>query len=348
MRRTWSRILTRTISIGLASIALLPTLSGAGYAETDDGSGTHTTSIFGVSMVPQTQWRVAENLNATDLHYDFDSTALTTYEGALATKWGVKFGASADTDKNVVGKVNRVAGYLGYDNLTLRVQTARLEGTVTWGPPALPGLPTQVHFNDRFQNVDLLYIFPVGVYIGAGYTSFSLPMQFNDGLVTGDNNVGVTPINQDGTVYDPNVTVKYYALLLGVDTMASPLFANDGLNRAMSGWGPMFETQDRIGYGTLTFSPQFVASENTIASRWTPATWGGAIPTLGSSMSGGIIDYEISLGLKYSRMIGSADLAVGAGYYFGGSYFNFQSGDRLDTSFYFTRYGPILRAYARW
>ncbi|MDD4003647.1 MAG: hypothetical protein PHW69_00400, partial [Elusimicrobiaceae bacterium] len=186
----------------------------------DEYKAPSVETLAGFSIVPNNQWKTGQFVSYEDyLSVDFDATALTTYEGSIwHNKTGLKLGISADVENNVIGKLNRFMGFLGYKRFILRVQNGRLRGTAYWTGPAVAGQPGSTKFDNKYTNIDLLYWMKGGsngMYWGLGYNEYALPVQVNAELYSASRG----EIVYGNAVYQDNMEYKTYTAMFGFDTM---------------------------------------------------------------------------------------------------------------------------------
>ena len=296
--------------------------------------------LGGISIIPSVKWSVkgmdwfSDAKDAkTYLKYDFEATKLTNYYGSLINKKiGLKLGFNIDVDDNIVGKASKYTGWLGFKKLGVRVGKSKLKGRARWDGDDLSGygLLEEIEFDNTFINVDLLYWSGSGManYIGLGYTSFSLPMQFI---------AGATPI------YDPNAKVKMYSFLFGFDSMDGALIKKNTINR---GFNIYMATQDKFGLGKVTFSSKAV----TAGELANPAK-----VSEGNSFTAVIIDYFATIGLMYIQDIKTISFGMALGFNFGGTMIGGLTGQAsskdnfgYDYTYFLLRSGLMFKLNLAW
>lgn len=315
------------------------------------------------SIVPVARWVSGDYEDLIDdtvepsLLIDMEDSAFTTYQGELLLgKLGVKLGLGVNVDDTLVGKVKRIAGYLNWRGLSLRVQNADLNGTVHWVGTAVAGQPSYTTFSDSFLNVDLLY-YPAdagrnsdtGLYFGFGYTAYSLPVQLDCLSLSSTGSlevVGVSP------VYQEDMQFGIYSFLFGFDTLATAIrtpSSGANLTSIPAGFFPWMATQDRFGGGFATISDEGerrveAANHRTLVSN--------RVFTM-------VVDYELTGGLQFVKRFRRVNVGAGVGYTFGGQMLLSISGmdkgglkssaDVAATpNLYLAHHGPVLQAGISW
>ncbi|MDY7028307.1 MAG: hypothetical protein SVR04_08430 [Spirochaetota bacterium] len=284
------------------------------------------------------------------LSLDMERTACTTYEGDLfLKKLRLTLGLSVDVDDNLIGKFNRLMGYVNYEGFSLRVQSSTLRGTAEWNGEAVAGMPGEYVFDNPLVSVDLLrYTDRDGIdYFGIGYTSYRLPVQL-DCLIY-DTTRGEVWWAPQGAVYQPDMAFGIYSLLFGVDTLHEA-FAMTGIMASMQGFRPWMATQDRVGVGLSHISDEARTWVETANSVDTPRTlWS-------TEQIAMLVDYDLTLGMQWVGDLGQLRLGFGIGFNIGGQVVMcitprapVEAGYvDASPSLYIFHYGPILRAVASW
>ncbi len=312
-------------------------------------------TLLGFAIVPTNTWKSGQFVSYHDyLSLDFDQSSLSTYEGSLwHNKTGLKVGASADVDNNMVGKLNRFMGFIGYKKFVLRVQNSKLRGTATWTGLRPGDMPATMKFDNKYTNIDLLYWSspkkgvvgspenPIGgFYYGLGYNSYSMPVQVNAELYSPSRN----DIVYGNAVYQDDAEYKIYTAMFGFDTLAAAAMSD------AKGFGFWATSQDKIGAGALKISAD--------AAHWLAENNPGTTIS-NRSLTAIAVDYDVTMGAMWSGDLKAATLSVGLGYNFGGQVdFSFGGGDilgkkdtahvRADPFPYLMHYGPILKAMVKW
>ena len=254
-------------------------------------------TLVGYSIVPSAIYHSDKGFSDQDyLNLNIDNSAFTTFEGNIwHTKTGLKLGISADIDNNAVGKVNKVAGLLGYKKLMLRIQKSKLGGTAIWRGPVVAGQPSEIRFENVYNSVDLLYREPGRFfdYLGVGYITMSLPLQFDTVYYNGAKTTNGNP------AYEDKMDFKIYAVMVGFDTMT------DAATNRTPGPGLWLASQDRLGFGTTKISRE-------AKRRLEAANPGRTLKN--NSFTAVDIDIDMTLGLFWNFKIKQAFLSFGAGY----------------------------------
>lgn len=310
--------------------------------ERDQSEQRYVPFFVGVSTIPSNGWGVNSVIGQKQwLKYDFNATSLTTYEGIITgRRIPFKLGVNAQFENNPIGKIHRFAGYLGLKRTTLRIQTGSMQGDARWSGADIPTLPDTFSFDNKYVNIDLLY-HPKKVgafgYIGIGYTSMRLPIQLNTLITSGGRE------NQDygAAVFDADFRVKMYSFLFGFDLINTEVF--DLQQR--KGFGVFIATQDKVGFG-----PGLVSEgAEDAAELMNPGR-----TSVGRNLFSGLVEYNLSLGPKYSFDIGRAKMIIAAGYEIAGATIFVFGGAAsasselgYDPSFNYWRYGFVFKAYLR-
>jgi hypothetical protein len=282
------------------------------------------------------------------LAIDMDQTASTTYEGELFFKvLRLKVGLNVDVDNNLVGKLDRLMGYINYDGFTLRVQTSELRGTAVWTGADLAGMPSSTRFDNPFISVDLLYYRQTGGldYFGLGYTSYHLPVQLT--ILTWDPARNSVWWAKQSTAYQPDMAFQIYSLLFGLDTLHEA-FTKTGTLARMQGFGFWAATQDRAGAGISYISDEtkgWIEAANPGTTLWS------------ATQIAMLVDYNLILGAQWVGDLGPVRLGAGAGFEIGGQTVmcvtpkgSVNSTAYVDASpsFYLFHYGPVLKGTVSW
>jgi len=321
----------------------------------------------GFSIVPVARWVSGDYEDLIDdtveprLLIDMEDSAFTTYQGELlVNKLGLKLGMGVNVDDTLIGKVKRIAGYLNWRGLSLRVQNADLNGTVHWAGNPVAGQPSDATFSDSFLNVDLLY-YPaeagnksdMGMYFGVGYTAYALPVQLDclslSSTGSGDV-VGVSP------VYQEDMQFGIYSFLFGFDTLAtairassSPSSGGTGSPVVPAGFFLWMATQDRFGGGFATISEE---GERRVEAANARKLVSNRVFTM-------VVDYGLTGGLQYVKRFRRFNIGAGAGYTFGGQMLLSISGMNkgglespsdvaAPPNLYLAHHGPIVQAGISW
>jgi len=329
----------------IAALLLYHNFSLAQGSKPDKENSQKLLRMFGVYCVPSNNWGVNSIIGQKQwLKYKFTATALTTYEANYSIKkFPLKIGIDAEFENNLIGKTYRFAGYLGIKRIALRIQTGLMKGTATWTGTAIEGATTEFPFNNRYTNIDLLLLPKSGnsllYYFGIGYTSLKLPIQVNT-LVTSGGKENQTYGN---AVFDSLYSIKAYSFMFGFDLLTSESM-NPGSFKG--GFGVFAATQDKVGLGMCYMTKEAVQRAEVVNPGKNAVT---------SSLFSALIEYNLSLGIKYSHRIGKGIIIAGAGYDFGGAMVGNFSGAAVkntdlgfDPSIFYWHHGFLLRIFAGW
>ncbi|MFA6093420.1 MAG: hypothetical protein WCU88_06250 [Elusimicrobiota bacterium] len=296
-------------------------------------------TVAGFGIIPVTNWKSGQFVSYKDyLDIDFDGTTFATYEGGIVhRRTGLKAGLGGDVDNNVIGKVHRIMGYLGYEKFMLRVQGGNLRGNVHWTGPAVAGQPADADFAGKFTNVDLLYWKRTdaigGLYFGIGYNAYNIPVQLNTEVL---NTRG--EIVYGNAAYQADMAFKSYTAMFGFDTMQS------ALSSGQQGLGFWAYSQDKIGFGSMNVNQESVRRVEA------------ANPTRHVVRSGNLftamVDYDATFGMMWHKKAESYRLGLGLGYNISGQVvFPFGGGDLKTTADvriapfpYLLRHGALMKA----
>ena len=278
-----------------------------------------------------------------------DATATTIYEGDLwFKKLGLTMGFKVNVDDNFIGKFNRLMGYLGYHNFTIRLQTSRLLGTLNWDPShPVAEMPPAADFDNRFVTVDLLY-YPKSqgsdFYYGAGYQSYELPTQLETLVLNLSGE-----IVYGNHVYQPDMKFRIYSFLFGFDTLQSAFSGVPSLMNTGAGFGFWAATQDRFGGGLSRISDE--------AEGWIETANPGRFLRDNDQIIM-MVDYNLTLGVRWTGNWGPVRIGAGLGYNAGGQVILAMSSkwgpitrqDQVDASpnLYLVHHGVILKVSASW
>jgi len=293
----------------------------------------------GITMVPSVHWSSSFISNDTYLDEDFNPTALTSYEGALAhNQLGLKLGINALVDNNLVGRLDRFMGWIGKNDYVLRVQKGKLRGHATWNTTLASNEVRDFDFSNDYNAVDLIKEFDEGAgYFGIGYVSLEMPVQVNTLWTDSDR------ANQHNgvSVYDPDYKMKIYAFLFGFDTMSADVKHKTADTKGKFGF--FMSTQDKFGAGTGKISDAAVKSAVELNTGRTPVD---------PSLTVLYVDYDASMGVQWTKTGERASVGLGLGYNIGGSLFASIGGAAdnstelgYDSSFMLYRHGPMIKAY---
>ncbi len=306
--------------------------------------------MIGFSWVPSNSWGVYSIIGQKQyLKYDFDANSMTTWEGSISGKrFPIKIGVNAQFEDNLVGKLYKLSGYLGFKRMFIRVQSGKLSGNARWTGGAIPNYETPFSFSYRYTNIDLLRSMGknrMGAgYIGLGYTSMKVPIQVNT-LITNSDKAH----QEYGTpVFDREFTIKAYSFLFGFDLMQSEAIAKkfDMARSKKSGFGFFVATYDKVGLGMSYLTDEAIAKAEEVNKDK---------KSVGGDLFSALVEYQLSMGPKWSTNIGPARFIVGLGYEFSGAMVgNFSGAAKkttdlgYDPSLFYYRHGVILRAFFSW
>ncbi|HAM35425.1 MAG TPA: hypothetical protein DEB40_05235 [Elusimicrobia bacterium] len=270
--------------------------------------------IMGGASLALIKWNSAFGFNEK-LKYNFNTTAYTRLEGALSfSRLGLSVGANVEVDNNKVGKANKYMGYIGLKRFYLRAGGGQLRGSTTWnGSTANGRLPVHSDFSTRYSNVDLLIWFRnfLGAkglpgFIGAGYTSFALPVEVK-AWASPDNGDSWRKLN---SVYDPNYKIRLYNFLFGFDSFTSDMLYPDTDwmspgRPGKEGFSMFFATEDRFGIGRATLGANAYQAAKDLNPLYTATS---------DSSSYWLIENDTSIGMKWTKNLTRSRLALGVGY----------------------------------
>lgn len=349
MRRVPGRKMKNRM-MGIFSAALLLAAAGPGVSRAGmiDISG-------GISKNFNAEWSETMFSMNEHLSYDIKNSEYTMVEGKIAnSRTGIALGVDADIDSNAVGKVNRLAGYIGLKRLYMRYQSGVIKGSIDWDGALAPGRTRTVDFEGVNTHVDLLYWRKkIPLYFGIGYTSNALPIEIKTTYTAG----GLENQKKGVAFFDPDYKGQYYSFLFGFDSFTSSMLYQDSKEMSESekyfagaggsAWGVYFIAQDRIGFGTDQISDQAMADARALNPGLTP---------VGNSFFSTYIENVSSIGLRWRGKTPFGKMAVGLGYELmfymmidpvgGGADKRGELGIMPDASI--TRQGPVVRLYMQW
>lgn len=329
----------------IATMALLLIMAISTSAQEVKQETNTLQRLFGVAYVPANKWGVYSIIGQEQwLKYKFSANALTTYEATFSLpKFPVRLGVNAQVENNLIGKAYKFAGFIGIKKLMLRIQSGKMSGTAEWTGSPIPGAPHTFPFNNKYTNIDLLYL-PSGrrnnlFYFGIGYTSLRMPIQVNTLITAG----GKENQKYGVAVFDSLYSAKAYSFMFGFDLISSEA-QNPGAFRG--GWGAFAATQDKFGGGMCKMSSDAVARAEAVnPGRKATAT----------SLVSALIEYNLSVGVKYSHRIGKGIIIGAVGYDFGGAMLaNFtgaastSSDLGFDPGIFYLHHGLLFRIYVGW
>ena len=188
-------------------------------------------SIASISYMPATSWFIEDG---GSLDYELDTNSFTTYQGEICYS-RFKFGVGVDVNDNIVGKLSKVMGYLGYDFFTIRASGGKITGTANWTKGPIPGQPQSAKVDTKYRSTDLIFDFIGPSYIGISYTEYTMPAEINFGYGT-------------YRAYDDNAKIKDYSLVIVMDTSV------DAMRSKGNSFWIWWATNINIGRGTIKIS----------------------------------------------------------------------------------------------
>ncbi|HNV81489.1 MAG TPA: hypothetical protein PLO02_08605 [Tenuifilaceae bacterium] len=235
------------------------------------------------------------------LDYTFNQNALSSIEGNFGIKRiGLRMGVSVNMDNNLIGKVSKYGGYLGFKNFWLRLQTGNISGSVNWTGENVGGILTTCPFTGKYTNIELLKTSGIykymegdvqqnrlwGFFYGFGYTTLPFPIEFE---------AKVKPVGSEyplnGTpFYDPSFKTSCYTILVGYDMLRQ--FCLSGgrfgvVHSPASRFGIYSSNNMKVGLGSTTLSDVGVNNAHaqnpgyTLEETKSFMVWDGIIFTLG-------------------------------------------------------------------
>lgn len=306
--------------------------------------------LLGVSYVPSNSWGFYSIIGQKQyLKYDFDATSMTTWEGTISGKrLPFKLGINLQFENNLVGKLYKYSGYLGFKRTFIRIQTGKLSGTSDWTGGAIPNYTSNFPFSSRYTNIDMLmYVkkfLATTSFIGLGYTSLRIPIQVNTLKTATDQ------AHQEYAVpvFDKDFSIKAYSFLFGFDLIQSEAILKKSPigTGTKPGFGFFATTQDRFGLGMCKLTSEAISKAEEVNS---------GLKSVGGNLFSALVEYQGSMGLKWSTDIGKARLILGVGYEVSGAMVaNFSGAAKkstdlgFDPSLFYYRHGVILRAFFSW
>jgi len=274
---------------------------------------------------------------------------MTTWEGTISgKKIPLKLGVNINYQNNLIGKLYKYSGYLGFKNITLRIQTGKLSGTAEWTGSPIANYMSIFLFDYRYTNIDLIKSLgkkrTMPGYWGLGYTSLKVPIQVNTLKTATDQahqEYGVP-------VFDKGFSIKAYSFLFGFDIMQNEAIEKKfsfGRKRD-SGFGFFAATYDKFGLGMSKLNDEAIKKAEEVNP---------GLKSVGGNLFSALIEYQLSLGPKWSVKIGRTRLIVGMGYEFSGAMVaNFSGAAKnskdlgYDPSLFYYRHGVIFRSFFSW
>lgn len=304
--------------------------------------------IFGVSWVPSNSWGVSSIIAQKQLlKYNFDATSMTAWEGSITGRqMPFRLGVNVQFEDNFIGKLCKFSGYLGFKRTYLRIQTGKISGIATWTGNVVPNYSSTFPFSYSYSNIDLLLSLSnakmAGAFIGIGYTSLKVPIQVNTLITQSDQahqEYGVP-------VFEKEFSIKAYSFLFGMDLMQSEAINKKGAISGKTGFGIFAATQDKFGLGMSYLTKETIRK----AEEVNPGK-----ESVGGDLFSALLEYQISLGPKWSTKVGNGIFIIGIGYEFSGAMVaNFtgaakESSDLgYDPSLFYYRHGIVFRSFLSW
>ena len=319
-------------------------------AEEDQGA---VQSVVGVDYLPHVVWSFPSLLNphgTDDIDYDMDATGFTSYEtNVRIKKLNMALGLNAVVEDDLVGEVDRYAGYIAIKNIFFRYAQGSIKGTADWKGTLAPGMASTFDYDHPVRSYEINYLFndngpdqtgmTMGWYAGVGYTTMKAPLEIHTLVTPGgkENQVYGVP------VYDTSYEMEAFCIQFGFDNMMGEI----AKGRIKPGAVKFFaHAQDTMGFGKGTMGSDSVAyaealnpgrtfvdrksfitylqNDSTMGFFWAPSLFRGhGVVALGYNLNFSCI---ISFG-------GAAEDATELGY---------------DASYGLLRHGPQLRVYATW
>ncbi|QQO09128.1 hypothetical protein [Breznakiella homolactica] len=307
-------------------------------------------ALIGITLQPYAFWRSGQWVrhypdnsynyfsDKDGLVFDLDSNRFTTYEGELWHKKGFNVGISLDLDNNFVGKLYNFLGRVGYKNAAIRVSGGKLAGDAWWDGGYVSGQPDSTNVDTKYLSVDLLIpmwwikdneqegIYNFGRYFGLSYTRYEMPLEFQ----------ALTDDKWAYPVYEDTISFNTYGLIIGFETM------NWQIITRREGFFLWLYTQDTLFGGPIEISDEG-------ARRLSEANPGKTITAKKFFLVG--VQYDLTVGLGWSKQIGKSMLGVGLGYNISGrGMVTFGGGQPSDSEItpqsfpYLFRHGVVLKA----
>ena len=260
--------------------------------------------LIGISYMPAAKWGY-DTEGGGPLNVKLDSNSFITYEGEMWFKSGFKFGVVADADKNIIGKVRRVLGFIGYENFSIRASGGNITGTAEWDGEGVPGQPKSTKINTKYRSTDLIWGPNFGpsygrvFYIAISYTEYTMPV-----LMEWD-------YSSPRYVYDDNAKFKGYGLTFGGDTMYYTLNSRTAVRDSCCwlGFDPWVYYECPVLIGKMNISDEGVRRMREIVPD------GEVVKDKQKYWFNGL-QIDAILGLMRRIELGSTAIAIGVGYNF--------------------------------
>lgn len=292
-------------------------------------------AFIGYSFIPSLTWKVHPNEKVFPkfmrdkkyereryLKYEFDFNAMSSIEGNFAIrKLGIRWGLSANMENNLIGKAYRYGGYLGYRSWWLKIQNSKISGEATWTGQTVIGIPNSCKFSNKYFNIELIKAsnmykhmgggdptnILLGTYWGVGYTSLGVPLELETTVTATD----VADLKFGVSSFDSLFTAKYYTAFFGWDMLRQLCQTQGryGIEPGKPAWklGVYNTCADKIGFGSGRLSDHGIY----MAEALNP----GKIIEKNKGFSF-LIDFSLSLGLRYYLRIKPLFITAAVGYDF--------------------------------
>jgi hypothetical protein len=212
----------------------------------DDAANNEST--FGISFIPYTWWIFyASDSKSDDIHYNMDTSRLTSYSTTLNLKY-LTVGGNVSVNDGAIGKIDNVLGFIEYGSFMTQYSESHFRGNADWNGTLAPGMQNNFSIDNSYQSISVMYTYSSDITgdnkIGVGYTRMGVPTEVTTLTTTGgkENQVYALP------VYDNNVQFNAASFLFGFDNL-KPTSDNQGL-------GIFVSSYDECGFGTARLSSQ--------------------------------------------------------------------------------------------
>lgn len=326
-------------------------------------------AFIGISYVPSLNWKVFfinhESIGKP-LNLDFKMSSMSSYEGNIGIrKIGIRLGINAQMENNIIGKVYKWGGYLGFRNMMLRLQKSEMKGMLEW----TGALPDEVNyyrtksFSNSYFNIDLIKIAKkkryidgkwvvdpmenqMGFYWGVGYTSMGYPIEISTLVTEGgrENQKFGVP------VYDTLYRIKSYNACFGFDLLRQLCMTGGRYSitpgRPAMRFAVYAITQDKIGFGSGKLTDYSVKMAEALNPGKT---------VVDDKFFNVMVHYTLSVGFRYYFRTGPAAFIFAAGYDFEGAMcapFGGAADTDKDLGFdfinYYLNHGVSFKIYVAW
>ncbi len=305
--------------------------------ETEKEDDTNSLSAWvGINYIPLSKWSFSGVVSGNrDIEYDMEATKFTSYETNIHYKPAdISIGGNINVEDNVIGKIEKAFGYIGYKNTFIRYSSGTIRGEAHWKGTLAPKMESNFSFNNPYRGIDFLYTFDGrgSLYVGLGYTYLEAPLEIST-LVTPGGKENQT---EGVPVYDKSFKVKVYSFVFGFDN----------LHNGSAGLGFFVSAQDKVGFGQGRMSDSTVRSAEYLnpGHELTDTT-----PVLA------YVENDSSIGISYKYMTGDFTFIVAVGYnlvlstvFTFGAAAEEASDLGYDASYESFRHGVIFKAIAMW